>query len=74
MVYCLSVNDQYFHSLEFDNKILVGPKSTNYYKLSFSPSSERKVKDRKILRNLEFLINDKKQTICCEGDFLTADV
>jgi len=56
MVYCLSIEDEFFHSLEKENKILISPKGTSLYKISFCPSAERKVKERKISRQLEFLI------------------
>lgn len=39
MVYCLSTDDDYFHSEEIDHKILISPKATATYKISFYPKT-----------------------------------
>jgi len=74
MMYCLSVDDEYFHSIEADHKISIPPKATNTFKLSFFPKAEIRLREGKIMRNIEFLINNSKETIICEGDFLSADI
>lgn len=74
MMYCLSIEDEYFHSLEPDNKILIEPNRTQTYRISFRPDSEQYLKEGKVTRELEFMINDRKETITCEGDLLPAPV
>lgn len=44
MMYCLSVDDDYFHSAEEDNKILIPPKETSVFKISFFPKAEIRLK------------------------------
>jgi hypothetical protein len=73
-MYCLSVDDDYFHSLEEDDKIIIPPKSTKTFKISFFPKAEIRLKESKIIRTLEFLINNQKESILCEGDLLAADI
>lgn len=73
-MYCLSVDDDYFHSAEEDNKVLIPPKETSVFKISFYPKAEIRLKENKIIRNIEFLINNQKESILCEGDLLGGDV
>jgi hypothetical protein len=73
-VHCLSVDDEYFHSLEPDHKILVPPRATAHYALSFRPGAESSSSSGKVTRELVFLIDDSRESITCEGDLLPATV
>lgn len=52
MMYCLSVEDEYFHSLEPNHKALIEPNSSQIYKISFRPQTEQYNKIGKVTRYL----------------------